>query len=243
MIDMGYRARDREFHLRVSDGTLDLYARHCGSPSGIGRLCLLDDRVLAEIVRAAHMSPGASVLDVGCGRGFLARWLRWYDVDFKYLGVDDVPEAIAAARRNAPYGEYTCASIETLNLQCTFDRVFAVEAAADGLMTAGIAASITKHLTPGGKFAVTLLSLDGGHDEKIRRSIDLLADTLEVDEVRDLSPQVREYASTMYSAFLLGAWDTAIKTEMCVDAVNVLHALEWGAFNYTMVTGTRRAAA
>ncbi|HEY8312644.1 MAG TPA: class I SAM-dependent methyltransferase [Candidatus Baltobacteraceae bacterium] len=240
MIDLGHRARHREFHRFVDDGTLDFYARHCGSPSGIGRLCLLDDRVLAEVVRAAEMSSGMRVLDLGCGRGFLARWLRWYNLDFRYVGVDRVPEAIAAARRNAPDGEYIYTRNDALYLNQTFDRVFALEAAPGGLMTEGIASAIGEHLAPAGKFIATLLSLDGRHDSKISESIGLLEKYAHVTEARDLSLQVKEFASTMCSAYLLGSWDDAIKGKMCVQAAHVLHAIETCTFNYTMLNGTAR---
>lgn len=243
MIDLGPCAQYREFHKHVDDGTLDLYARHCGSPSGIGRLCLLDDRVLAEIVRAAEVSSRERVLDIGCGRGFLARWLRWYKVDCRYVGVDDVPEAIAAARRNAPNGEYHHTQLDTLALGQSFDRVFALEAAPCGLMEPDLAEVIGDHLESGGRFVTTLLSLDGDHESKVLHSIEALQRHLNVEEVRDLSLQVKEFASTMYSAFLLGTWDNAIKSNMCMEAARVLHAIESGAFNYTMLTGTRPATA
>ncbi|MGZ3496298.1 MAG: class I SAM-dependent methyltransferase [Vulcanimicrobiaceae bacterium] len=239
MIDLGQCAQYSEFHKYVDDGTLDLYARHCGSPSGIGRLCLLDDRVLAEIVRAAEVSSRERVLDIGCGRGFLARWLRWYKVDCRYVGIDCVPEAIAAARRNAPNGEYYYTQLDTLALSKTFDRVFALESAPGGLVTPNLSAAIGVHLERGGRFVATLLSLDGKHEAKVLQSIEALHEHLNVEEVRDLSLQVKEFASTMYSAFLLGTWDNAIKSNMCMEAARVLHAVETGAFNYTMITGTR----
>ncbi|HEY8298493.1 MAG TPA: methyltransferase domain-containing protein [Candidatus Baltobacteraceae bacterium] len=243
MLDLGQWTRNREFHRYVDDGTLDLYARHSGSQSGIGRLCLLDDRVLAEIVRAADLSSRARVLDIGCGRGFLARWLRWYKVDTRYVGVDTVPEAVAAARRNAPQSEFVYAQLDSLGINESFDRVFALEPPSGGALSAEVAAAIGRHLEPGGRFVVTLISLDGAHEEKILRSIDLLQRHADVEQVCDLSLQVKEFASTMYSAFLLGAWDDAIKSQMCVKAAYVLHAIEGGTFNYTMLTGTRQEAA
>lgn len=203
---------------------------------------MLDDRVLSQIVHSISLLPGVSVLDIGCGRGFFARWLRWSHLDCRYVGVDSVPEAIAAARQNAPQGEYVYSRVENLNLNERFERIVALEAASTGTVTKGFARSLALHLAAQGRYVVTLLSLDGRHDEKIVRSIDNLERAgTSVTEVRDFTLQVKDFAATMCSAFLLGTWESQIKARMCVEAAHMLHAIERGTFNYTMLIGAQPA--
>jgi 2-polyprenyl-3-methyl-5-hydroxy-6-metoxy-1,4-benzoquinol methylase len=44
------------------------------------------------------IEPGDSLLDIGCGYGSLAQWLNENPVEYKYHGIDIVPEFVAEAR-------------------------------------------------------------------------------------------------------------------------------------------------
>ncbi|HEU6438742.1 MAG TPA: class I SAM-dependent methyltransferase [Nitratidesulfovibrio sp.] len=63
-----------------------------------------------------HISPGSSVLDIGCGTGNLSRTLS--AKASRVLGVDIVPANIHAAQRtpHASNIEYLCADATTLNM-------------------------------------------------------------------------------------------------------------------------------
>ena len=54
---------------------------------------------------------GASVLDVGCGLGNLYDYLKKQDYNFKYTGVDILPEMIFRAKEKNPQAEFFSANI------------------------------------------------------------------------------------------------------------------------------------
>ena len=56
--------------------------------------------VLPGVVRLLALAPGASVVDVACGQGVLARQL--HERGLKVTGVDAAPELIRAARDRGP---------------------------------------------------------------------------------------------------------------------------------------------
>lgn len=60
-----------------------------------------------QLIKVGDLN-GASVLDIGCGYGDLKAFLDLHAVDFDYIGVDQMPEFIAEARkRYAGYLELT----------------------------------------------------------------------------------------------------------------------------------------
>ncbi len=82
----------------VDDPELDGYARRCGLPSGIGRLCLLDDSVLGRVVSAVGIPADSTVLDLGYGHGFLARWLLWNSMSCRCESAESPWEGTGSAR-------------------------------------------------------------------------------------------------------------------------------------------------
>lgn len=56
-------------------------------------------RLRFEVIAAAADFNGASVLDLGCGTGDLLGFLGQRFKDLRYLGIDQMPEFIEAARR------------------------------------------------------------------------------------------------------------------------------------------------
>lgn len=57
------------------------------------------DRLLAQVIHQTGLSPGARVLDLGCGPGFLA--ITFAKAGFEVLGLDPDPAMLAAARAEA----------------------------------------------------------------------------------------------------------------------------------------------
>lgn len=71
-----------------------------------------------------ELTPGAHVLDVGCGSGVKSKYL--VDHGFKVIGIDISDKLIEIARREAPEGEFRVLSMTDLDLMPeTFDGVFA----------------------------------------------------------------------------------------------------------------------
>ncbi len=221
---MGTRAAPHGLHRFTNDPVLDYYARYCGLPSGIGRLCLLDDQTLSKVIQIVGIPAHSTVLDLA-GQGFLARWLLWNSLNCRYVGVQSVRETRGATPGNTP----------------RFARIFALETARGGIVPHSLVECIAENLAADGQYAITLASFDDNHDGKISRSIVRLQKYADVVQQIDLTLQVRDFAATLYSAFLLGTWKPAFKTKVLDEAARVLHAVESGTFNYTLLTGSARA--
>jgi 2-polyprenyl-3-methyl-5-hydroxy-6-metoxy-1,4-benzoquinol methylase len=77
-----------------------------------------------------HLAPG-SVLDVGCGEGFVAAYLRSQMGGAKnrrYLGLDESVRALEVATRLNPEESFACAKISRLALKDeSFDLVICLE--------------------------------------------------------------------------------------------------------------------
>jgi hypothetical protein len=208
----------------VDECLQDRYARRCGLPSGIGRNCLLDDHVLARVIEKITLPQGACVLDLGREPGFLRRWLRWSSVGPCKTHVESLLE-LRAIRPGT----------------CGYDRIIAIEPSYEGDLSEPLARCIGGNLAPDGRYGVTLVSNDGGHEAKLLDATDYLERHTRDVELTDLSAQIRHYAETLYTAFLLGDWDKLLRTHVLDQAARVLGAIESGRFNYTLITGSARA--
>jgi 2-polyprenyl-3-methyl-5-hydroxy-6-metoxy-1,4-benzoquinol methylase len=115
---------------------------------------LVTDAAIEEAVLA--QSP-STVLDIGCGEGWLVRKLASHGVDA--LGIDVVPELIASARRE-PGGRYEVMDYEALAEQLLPDE-FDVCVCNFSLLgadaTAGVFAAMPDLLAPGGALIVQTL--------------------------------------------------------------------------------------
>lgn len=119
----------------------------------------LSRRLLRRLVESGRIGVGSRVLDAGCGRGELTRFLDNLSVDA--AGIDESPDRIAAAQFAARHLDYTCcrASTTVPLPERSFDVVLArdlVEHRGDLLSAAALRA--TAHLLatvrPGGRFVL-----------------------------------------------------------------------------------------
>ena len=70
-------------------------------------------RIRFEVLRAAGIESGASVLDVGCGFGDFYGFLSGQGVDVDYVGVDINREILAVAARKYPGARFALLDVQT----------------------------------------------------------------------------------------------------------------------------------
>lgn len=227
-----------QFHREADDRLLDQTARDAGCPSGIGRLSLVSDEMLGAILGALHISDESRLLDMGCGRGFFERWLRWRGSAVRAVGIDRAPDAIAAARKHAAAADFITADYRTHRFDEPFDAVLALEAAASGAIDAATVAAVRAALRDGGRFALTAASLDGKHEARLNGARGHLARSFPQFEIADATQTVAGFAERLYRAWLgTAGWSAAIQPRIEAQAREVLGAIERGDFHYVIVTG------
>jgi len=81
-------------------------------------------KVMSRLLAALRLGVGFSVLEVGCGRGDLAKFFD--SLGIQCTGIDESPKNVLDARRNVPNCTFSCASvIDPLPfLRTEFDVVF-----------------------------------------------------------------------------------------------------------------------
>jgi SAM-dependent methyltransferase len=109
------------------------------------------ERRFRELLRVVGSDSDASLVEIGCGYGALARYLRRQGFNGSYLGLDVAPEMIAAAARH-------CADLENTR----FATGSAPSAPADYVVASGI-------------FNVRLDVSDAEWETHVFRTIDLMA--------------------------------------------------------------------
>ncbi len=83
---------------------------------------LMERRYLDEVT--SRLSPGARVLDLGCGTGEpIVRYLL--DSGFNVTGVDAAPAMIAICKKRFPHGTWLEADMRSLALGQRFDAIIA----------------------------------------------------------------------------------------------------------------------
>lgn len=209
----------------VDECLQDNYARRCGLPSGIGRRCLLDDHVLARVIERVTLPADASVLDLSRDPGFLRRWLRWSSKGPTKIRVESLLDVRAVRAAGSGY-----------------DRILAIEPTYEGEVSDGLARCIGGNLAPGGCYGVTVASFDGAHEPKLLDAVGCLKRYTDDVQTTDLSAQIRHYAETMYTMLLLGDWQKFFKWRVLDEAARALGAIESHRFNYTLITGSAKAA-
>ena len=106
-----------------ADEIIGLYERHADAWDRDRSAELILERSWMERF-IARLSPGGSVLDLGCGSGQpIARHL--VERGFGVFGIDASPTLISACRRRLPTAEWLVADMRTLALDRTFDGLIA----------------------------------------------------------------------------------------------------------------------
>jgi SAM-dependent methyltransferase len=81
----------------------------------------LDTKMPPELVKAMYDLKIQSVLDIGCGRGWLCDYLP---PNTRYLGIDQNITAIDIAKKLHPEGRFVCSKIEDFLLHGNTDEKF-----------------------------------------------------------------------------------------------------------------------
>ncbi|HET6324854.1 MAG TPA: class I SAM-dependent methyltransferase [Planctomycetaceae bacterium] len=66
-------------------------------------------KVISRLLAALRLGVGFSVLEVGCGRGELAKFFD--SLGIQCTGIDESPKNVLDARRNVPNCSFSCASV------------------------------------------------------------------------------------------------------------------------------------
>jgi SAM-dependent methyltransferase len=230
------QASFRTFHRNVDDAMFDEIATACGCKP-IGRMCLLDDTAVADLTKRCRVESGAAVLDIGCGRGFLGRWLRANGIEVRYAGVDRIAEAVATAREVPSAHVVECDFREYRGNQ-EFDAGFAIEIAIDGTLDEAILDVLKNALRPGGSFAATIASLDGDHAPRLATLAKAAERRFINVSIEDWTSRAIPFARCTYRRWLAVDWPSEIVEKTTLEALTALDAIEGGAFHYAVLIGT-----
>ena len=242
--DVVVAAQFRAFHGGVSDALLDEAARAAGCGSGIGRLCLVSDEMLAGICARLDLRHGPRVLDIGCGRGFLERWLQHRGYGPRAFGLDRAAEAIDAARRQCPGAQFVQGDYRTHPFQPEFEAAFALDIAASGKFGASLLAAIRSALREGGRFAITAPSLDGRHEGRLHQARTAMLEHFSDIEILDATREAASFAKRLYASYLrITAWRPEIRSRFAEQAGAVLRSIDRGDFHYAIAFGATRSEA
>lgn len=121
----------------------------------------------------SFLPKGASVLDVGCGQGLKANYLK--TCGFKVLGVDFSEKMIEIGKREFPDVEFRLLNVYELDtLKKKFDCVFAqaVLLHIPKKRVGEVLEKFRRRLKPGGLLYVAVKELKDGAEEKIEKESD-----------------------------------------------------------------------
>jgi SAM-dependent methyltransferase len=232
------QAISRRFHRHVDDAMLDRCAVDCGC-APVGRLCLLDDEAVSAIAQCCGIQNGARVLDMGCGRGFLGRWLSSKHIAARYTGVDRDEEAAAAARRLVPSGTITQGDFRTAYGKPSFDIVTAFEITIAGAIDPALLDAAAGALFAGGTFALTIASLDGAHVDRLAAAeTDALSRFTDVT-IEDWTQRAEPFARRTFEWWLDAPWPPEIQEKSSLEARAALKAIARGSFHYAVLFAKR----
>jgi len=190
---------------------------------------------ILERIWLPHVPPGAHILDLCCGTGYLDRILteRGYSV----TGVDASPEMLAYARAEAPLAHFEIADVTTFQTPVAFDAAVSTFDSFNHLLSLGDLRAAFRHaaaaLKPGAPFAFDVLHEAAyqsrwGESFVIRRDDHLLTIT---GAAFDFRTSLAQCTITMFR-LLDNAWRRGDVTihERCHSPEEIHSALEDAGF-------------
>lgn len=155
--------------------------RHLDLPPDLLSTSLLPGEGLTEVTAALRLTPGATLLDLACGRGgYGLKVVRRTGVEL--IGVDFSPEAVRQATGNAAsHGLPATFRVGTLDAtglaDASVDAIMCVDAIQFAVTASAAFAEARRILRPGGRIALTCW-------EPVDRDDDRLPDRLRLLDLR-----------------------------------------------------------
>ncbi len=143
----------------------EFHWRHLGLPPELLSTSLLSWTGLAEVITGLRLRPGATLLDLACGRGGYGLEIA-RRTDARLIGVDFSAEAIRQARRHADdlgrTADYRVGDLTGTGLEsATVDAAVCVDAIQFADPPAEAYAELARVLVPGGRVALTCWEVIG----------------------------------------------------------------------------------
>lgn len=158
-----------EMHQLIDDAHLDELAAYAGLPSRIGRLSLVPDFLFDAMLERLKERHARTLIDFGCGRGTLKRWLDYKRAEIDYTGIDFSLDAIAAARRAVPSARFIRGDYRTYTGDKT-DAIALFDAFFDASMSLQQAQRFFASLNVGGTLFMSMMAFDQPHEREIQRT-------------------------------------------------------------------------
>ncbi|HZY99093.1 MAG TPA: class I SAM-dependent methyltransferase, partial [Candidatus Baltobacteraceae bacterium] len=147
---------------------------------------------------------------MGCGRGFLGRWLDAAGIGVRYAGVDRVEVALESARQHVRNGMMTLGDFRATDWQPEFDVVTAIEIAIDGSVGESIFDAAAAALRTGGMFALTLASLHGQNAGRLGTLLKSAKQRFDYADLVDWTQRVTPFAHRTYGWWVIAPWHPEI---------------------------------
>jgi SAM-dependent methyltransferase len=225
-------------HASLDDANLDAIAGIAGCIPAIGRLNYIDDATLTTLVDRMSIADGTRTLDLGCGRGFLGRWLFARGRRVAYTAMDYSPSALESVRRNVPDAEVVPGDVKSV-ADGHYEAIFSIESI--WAVDPALAARLRAALAPEGRVAVCISSLDASHEGRIDTTVaSLLNAGFDVENVAFAAEHSEGVGRLCAALMIEPPNDPWVRERMTSEAVRTLAALRDGTFRSDLLLGVAR---